>query len=368
MEEHAWGVVKHFSSRHEILLFTASGNGHSKSGLSVAVINGLTGRLESDVELLRRHRVDAWLAMSAGSASYAPFLSSPFFAYVHGNDFISPWAPQVPSWLTRFEAFSWRLAARAGAEWRRQKIGAGLGQAKLIFANSRYTRDRCRSIFSLNLDKMVVVAPGIDDSCFATPLTRTPKQQFDQLNILTVCRLSAHARRKNVEAVIEAVAMLEGRLNIQCVIVGDGNDKDRLQRMAEGLGVASKVRFTGEVSREAKDQLYRWADLFVLPVKPLDGDVEGFGMAYIEANAHGLPVIAVDCGGVAEAVSPKTGILLQNSSASAVAQAISGFCLQPAIFQSDVIRGAAEVFSAEVTCRKLMEHIEARSKDTLAGP
>lgn len=356
MQEHAYGVVRHFSRRHDILLFTASGNGISLP--NVRVIDELTGSTPGDVSILKRYRTDAWLAMSAGTASYAPYLLPPFFSYVHGNDFVNPWTPSFPRWLRRLNVISSRASAYVGVLWRRRQIGMGLHRAALIFANSQYTRRRCHHMFSLNPDRLVVVAPGIDDAYFAAPLPPARVKNTGPLKILTVSRLSRYSRRKNVEAVVTAIAAIGDCLDVQCTIIGDGDDKVRLEHLAADLGVSSRIYFAGGIRREQMSKFFVSADVFALPVKPSRSDVEGFGMVYVEAAAHGLPVIAVDCGGIGNSVSPATGILLKNSSASEVAEALRHFHSNRSKFQPQAIRGAVAHFAAEETSKQLMYYIE----------
>lgn len=63
------------------------------------------------------------------------------------------------------------------------------------------------------------------------------------------------------------------------------------------------VLLTGRLDDDQLDALYAAARLFVFPVKDIPGDVEGFGMVAREAAAHGLPCVAFNAGGVADAVA-----------------------------------------------------------------
>lgn len=98
-----------------------------------------------------------------------------------------------------------------------------------------------------------------------------------------------------------------------------------LQAMVKEHGLAG-VTFRGEVSQAELARLYQQASLFILT--PQDGggtrrfNFEGFGLVYLEAGAYGLPVIATDCGGVAEAVRHgETGFVFSQEDVEGLAQA-----------------------------------------------
>ena len=144
--------------------------------------------------------------------------------------------------------------------------------------------------------------------------------------MLTVARLSSSNRRKNVDSLIEAVHLLGNELAVSLTIVGTGDDRLRLATMVETLGLESTVSFLGEVSSDELRRLYRESDLFALVVRPDPADVEGYGMVYVEAAASGLPVIAANTGGVAEAVRDGvTGMFADDPSPSGIAAAIRRF-------------------------------------------
>ena len=93
---------------------------------------------------------------------------------------------------------------------------------------------------------------------------------------------------KRVDLLIRAVAALaESTPDLQCVIVGDGPERERLEALAERLAVASRVVFTGRVSDERVTGLMRASRILVLP-----SIREGYGIVVVEAQACGLlPVV-----------------------------------------------------------------------------
>lgn len=82
------------------------------------------------------------------------------------------------------------------------------------------------------------------------------------------------------------------------LVAGIGDDRARLERVAQDAGVADRVRFLGKVADGDLPDLYRAADLFALP-----STGEGFGIVYLEAMASGVPAIGLSIGGVPDALS-----------------------------------------------------------------
>ena len=110
-----------------------------------------------------------------------------------------------------------------------------------------------------------------------------------------VGRLAAH---KRMDLLVRAALELRQRIpGLSIDIGGDGPDRQRLQRLAEDLGVDDVVRFLGHVSPEAKERLLGSA---WLTVNPSMG--EGWGLSVLEANAHGVPAVAYRVAGLRDSV------------------------------------------------------------------
>ena len=116
--------------------------------------------------------------------------------------------------------------------------------------------------------------------------------------LLTVSRLSAAEHYKGHDRVIAALPdLLNRHRNLAYVIVGEGDDLPRLEGLARQADVDHAVRFIGKVSDEELPDVYRLADVFVMP-----GKGEGFGIAYLEAMASGLPVVGSEVDGSRDAL------------------------------------------------------------------
>jgi phosphatidylinositol alpha-1,6-mannosyltransferase len=120
----------------------------------------------------------------------------------------------------------------------------------------------------------------------------------DAFVILTVGRLAAAERYKGHDRVIPALKLLlDAGMNPVYLIAGDGDDRPRLEALARECDVSSRVCFLGHVPRDALPNLYRAAQLFVLPSLG-----EGFGIVLLEAMACGTPAVGLAHGGAMDAL------------------------------------------------------------------
>jgi len=113
--------------------------------------------------------------------------------------------------------------------------------------------------------------------------------------LLTVGRLASSERSKGIDEVLESMPDLPR--DISYLVVGDGNDRQRLTDKANALGLADRVIFAGYVPEGEKADHFRIADVFVMPSRG-----EGFGFVFLEAMACGVPVIGSTLDGSREAL------------------------------------------------------------------
>jgi phosphatidylinositol alpha-1,6-mannosyltransferase len=169
-------------------------------------------------------------------------------------------------------------------------------QAQLVTAVSRHTR-RLFLAWANCKPEAVKVLPNTVEERFSPGLKSEALLDRHQLRgrkvLLTVSRLSTSERYKGHDRVIQAVAELKASYpEIVYVVAGDGDDMPRLKQLADELGVAAQVRFIGYVPDEELPDLYRAADVFVMP-----STGEGFGIVFLQALASGIPVIGGDSDG-----------------------------------------------------------------------
>jgi phosphatidylinositol alpha-1,6-mannosyltransferase len=143
--------------------------------------------------------------------------------------------------------------------------------------------------------------------------------------VLTVARL--RDEYKGHEILLAALPLICERVpDLLWVVVGDGPLRPRLERRAAEQGLAEHVRFLGAVPDDERDDWFRRAHVFAMPSRvPPGGGGEGFGIAYMEASAHELPVVAGNVGGALDAVvDGETGLLVDPTDPRAVADAVAG--------------------------------------------
>jgi len=153
-----------------------------------------------------------------------------------------------------------------------------------------------------------------------------PPETSGSFTVLSVCRL---VERKRIDDLVEAVA---GLPEAALWVVGDGPERPRLERAVRERGVDDHVAFVGEVDHDAVVDYYRAADAFAMPSIHLrdDGDVEGLGLVFLEAQQLGLPVIGTDSGGIPEAIADgESGFVVSESSPDELSDAISMLASDP---------------------------------------
>lgn len=206
-----------------------------------------------------------------------------------------------------------------------------VGLATAFATNSQATADRAVRGYGIPADRIKVIHLGQLNRAYR-PAVGDPTRadiglEDDDLVVLGLGRLVGH---KGFADLIKAIART--RFQIKLVIVGDGPDRAELVRLTGELGLDRRVTFMGRVDRV--EPYYALADMFALASfeDPDSGNVEGFGIVMVEAQAAGLPVIGTDSGGVPEAFAPdRTGLLVPPRNPAALAEAITRLADDPAL-------------------------------------
>ena len=129
---------------------------------------------------------------------------------------------------------------------------------------------------------------------------------------------------------------------IRLGLIGDGVLHNELEEKIKELNLLSSVKVYGRLLRKDIASIYSSYDCFVLPSRS-----ETFGVAYIEAMAAGLPVIATKCGGPEDFVTPEVGVLIPVDDEKALVQAME-----------DMV-GAKHKYK----CETIREYVEGRFSD-----
>ncbi len=143
----------------------------------------------------------------------------------------------------------------------------------------------------------------------------------DTVHILSVGRL---VEMKGREYAVKAIAQLKDKYSIRYDIVGDGPLHDDLHKLIVDLGLQDAVKLWGWVSTDQLKQLYQNAHLFVHPsITSSNGNQEGQGVVLLEAQAHGIPVIATEHGAFPDSLRDGlTGYLVPEKDTQALVERI----------------------------------------------
>jgi len=158
---------------------------------------------------------------------------------------------------------------------------------------------------------------------YGTTIAERPRleRKSGKKNILFVGRL---VERKGVSYLIEAMRIISTQVDAILTIVGEGPERDSLQKLVQEYGLNDKVIFKGKVDQKGLERCYENCDVFVLPaVIDSKGDTEGLGVVLLEAMSYKKPVIASNLGGIVDIVKDgKTGILVPAGDAKRIAESI----------------------------------------------
>lgn len=204
--------------------------------------------------------------------------------------------------------------------------------AHALIANSRNTAAELVAA-GAPAERITVVYPAVDAASFRpdAPGAANLRSRFardGEIILLTVGRLQ---RRKGHDLVIRALAELVRRqVAVRYVVVGTGDDQDRLEQLARDCGVRDRVELVGAVTAGELPAYYAAADVFVHPNRVDGPDFEGFGIVFLEAAAAGLAVIAGRTGGAPEAIEAgETGLLVSGTDVDELVSALSSLAADP---------------------------------------
>ena len=208
-----------------------------------------------------------------------------------GHCFMAPLAAMIarfrgiPLWIQVHGVEAWD---QLPSVYRRALEGA-----TLITSVSRYSRRRLLQWVGID-PRRVKVLPNTVGAEFRPG--RKPEMLMDRYSVrgkkvlMTVSRLASEEKYKGHDRVIRALPGVLSKHNEAIyVIVGDGDDRPRIEALVQTSGLTDKVRFAGRVAPEELPDHYRLADLLVMP-----STGEGFGIVFLEAMATGIPVIGGD--------------------------------------------------------------------------
>ena len=264
------------------------------------------------------------------------------------------------------EEISTRTRYDEGRQRRRRALAAADG----IIAVSRFTQAKLTGCFGVPPEKIELVSNGVDLARFV------PRPRAAHLVarygleggpvLLTVSRIHA---RKGMDRVIESLPVVLRRFpNLVYLIVGEGSYRPALENLVAHHGLGQNVVFAGAVPDYELTDHYGLGDVFILANREMpDGETEGFGLVFLEANACGLPVIAGCAGGSVDAVTDRVnGLVVDGDDVGAIAAAIVRILEDDGLRES-LCAGGAEVAQGSGWDRRVEQFLRFCDRLTLAG-
>ncbi len=235
---------------------------------------------------------------------FAKLLKVPLILQVYGID---AWQPTARSFTNRWVA-----------------------SVDMVISISNYTTDRFLEWSQVSSERCRLLPNAIDLKKYGEDEKSLELMKKYGLAgkavLMTLGRMSSEEQYKGFDKVLELLPELKKKIpKIVYVIAGDGDDRPNLEEKAQLLEVADSVVFTGMVDEAEKADLYRVADLYVMPSRG-----EGFGFVFLEAMACGIPVVASLVDGSRDAVRDgRLGIMVDPDDREELLQAIIQGLEQP---------------------------------------
>ena len=207
-------------------------------------------------------------------------------------------------------ALEWGLSVKQ-ADALRASERAALAAVQGVVVTSAATARLVASDYGVPAERIVVARPGSDPALMS---------QGSQDGVVRLLSVGAIVPRKGFDVLISALATLTDlswRLTIAGDRTRDRNAAARLDADIARHALGDRIAAPGAVSPQRLAALYAEADVFVLA-----SHFEGYGMAYAEAVAHGLPVIGTSAGAIPDTVPPDAGLLVDPGDSFALAQAL----------------------------------------------
>lgn len=207
-------------------------------------------------------------------------------------------------------ALEWGLSVKQ-ADALRASERAALAAVQGVVVTSAATARLVASDYGVPAERIVVARPGSDPALMS---------QGSQDGVVRLLSVGAIVPRKGFDVLITALATLTDlswRLTIAGDRTRDRNAAARLDADIARHALGERIAAPGAVSPQRLAALYAEADVFVLA-----SHFEGYGMAYAEAVAHGLPVIGTSAGAIPDTVPPDAGLLVDPGDSFALAKAL----------------------------------------------
>lgn len=241
---------------------------------------------------------------------------------------------------TVFNPFSVPPLASAYEYLRRTAIG----NADQVLPVSRFLADRARTLGARD-EQITVVHNATNPNVFYPDYDEALANEVGVQDRPVVISTGRLVRKKGFDTAIRAIRRVKEDIpDVLLLIAGEGPQEEALRTLVTTLDLNENIRFLGNVEQETLRKYYSLADVFLMAGRREPGDVEGFGLVYLEANACGTPVVGARVGGVPDAVwHEETGLLVPPDDPEATANALRRLLSNPDLAERLGARGRERV-------------------------
>jgi glycosyltransferase involved in cell wall biosynthesis len=303
-------------------------------------------------------RTPAFVAqiMSNGLKQHPDLVLSTHLNFTVAAYWLKRWAG-IPFWIVAHGIEAWNI--------RRPALQKALHHADRILAVSSYTRDRLIQEQNLDPDKISILPNTFESDRFM--IAPKPIYLLDRHNLspeqpilLTVSRLSRSEPYKGYNRILEALPQIRQSIpNIHYIIVGQGDDRPRLEQFIHQHQLQDYVTLAGFIPDSKLGDYYNLCDGFAMPSKG-----EGFGIVYLEALACGKPILAGNQDGALDALCQgELGALVDPDDVDAIAQTLIAILQKqyphPLMYEPETLRQKViDTFGFERFKTTLAVHLE----------
>lgn len=356
------------SERQPLVILTGTDPERPKGGIGVAVGGFRTalGRIPLELRVIPSYRPDSLegrtiLALRATrqiveEVSAASRLGRDAIVYAHGGRGWGLarqagllWAAREAGARTLLHLHSFKLDHYVRSDVGRRFLHACLRGVDHVLVLSEYWRGRMEA-FDPSID--VSVVPNVlPESLEAAAHSKARSRPEGEVRLLVMTRL---VPGKGVDHVLESLALLPEEF--QLVVAGEGVSRGSLEAQARALGISGRVHFAGWVTGSMKTEHLMAAHAFVLPSAE-----DSFGFGFVEAMAHGVPVVALRQGATPFVVPHGVaGELVPDASPDSIAAAVGRVVVEDAwtTYSEGGRRWVLVNYSAEVVAPMLSRVID----------
>ncbi len=224
--------------------------------------------------------------------------------------------------------------------------------AEVITANTQYLAEKIENL-GCPINKIIIVPVSVNTDFFNA--SQKVNQNNTILKLINVGRLDPVKGHRFLIDIVHQI--VEKGVDIQLTIIGDGEERKNLDQLITQYNLSDHIKLVGKKSQYEIKRMYLQADLYVFSAVPLsDGRRETQGLATLEAQACGLPVICYDSGGVKYTIEEsKTGFLFDEYEIDKVVENLLYLNENRAVIQemsNNCFKFVNDNFSEKVIARK----------------